>query len=78
MDPNGITLKIQEILTPLVGSMMAESTVRISLTSAKATTTPITPVILEAIGKDLEHRLAIFLGSDKAAEIGKQVANISV
>jgi hypothetical protein len=70
--------RIIELLTPLVGSMMAETTIMRSCTAVKANPGYLTEDALADIGKDIERRLAIFLGSEKAAAVGRQIADIDL
>jgi hypothetical protein len=78
MEHGGTVGKMIELLTPLVGTLMAESTVIMSCTKAKANPSCLTQYQLDAIGKDIERRLAIFLGSEKAETVGRQVASIEL
>jgi hypothetical protein len=74
MEATGLEGKIVGILTPLFGTMMAEGTVKLSCTSLNADPHQLSIEQLEAVARDIEKRMIIFLGTEKAQAVGRQIA----
>lgn len=76
MDHGSLKRRILSVLAPLFGDKMAEGTLTLSCSSLKISSDAITEPELIALSMDLERRMAIFVGKDKAATIGRLIANL--
>jgi hypothetical protein len=61
------------ILTPYFGDKMAEGVVQLSCQALRMDRAAIAAAQLPAISADIEKRMAIFLGTDKAASVAALV-----
>lgn len=70
---NPLAQKIYNVLVPLVGPLMAESTVRVQ--SKKAGTTPeyLSQQHLPLVAGEIEKALVIFVGTGKAQEVAQML-----
>ncbi len=73
MDDAGLTGKIMEILTPLLGEIMAKATLKIQCEKAGVTLDAIGRPNLEAVSKGIEKSMVVFVGSEKAKEVTRKI-----
>ncbi len=73
MDGASLNGKIMEILTPLLGELMAKATLKIQCEKAGVAPDAIGRPHLAAVSTGIEKSMVVFVGSDKAKDVTKKI-----
>jgi len=74
---NPLSDKIHHILTPLLGSMMADATLRVQCKKIGTSAETLSTSSLSDFAKNLEMGLVIFVGSEKAKEVSWSIEHLA-
>ena len=74
---NVLANEIYELLTPLLGTMMSDATLKVQCKKIGVTIDALSASNLPAFAKNLEMGLVIFVGSDKAKEISSRILKLA-
>ncbi len=77
MYQNALANKIVEMLTPLVGAMMARSVIEVQAKRLGLDPEKITAAVLPQIAERFASHLKIFVGTEKASQIGESVLKLT-
>ena len=77
MYQNALANRIVEMLTPLLGKTMAESVINVQAKKIGTDPEKITRAELPQIAQRFETHLKIFVGTEKAHQIGESVQKLS-
>lgn len=78
MYQNPLTNKIIELLIPLIGKVMAESVIKVQTKKMNADPEKLSTKDLSAIAERFEAHLKIFVGTEKASQIGATIRRRAV
>jgi hypothetical protein len=76
MTENKLVKRIEILLTPLLGSIMAGVTVRLQCEKIGVTTDTLSIPDLPKLGEAIEKALVVFVGSTKAREVSGSIKTI--
>ena len=77
MYQNTLTNKILESLVPLVGKLMAESIIKVQMQKLNLDPEKLTGAQLPQIAEKFETNVRIFVGTEKAAQLGALLKGLS-
>ncbi|MBN2484713.1 MAG: hypothetical protein JXB34_01945 [Bacteroidales bacterium] len=70
---NPLTNNICQVLSPLIGDMMASGVIKAQATKLGITEESILPAHLPVLAEAIEKGLVIFLGSEVAQQVGEKI-----
>ncbi len=76
MEQGNLERQVLEILTPLFGPKMAAGTLSLSCSSLRLERAKLSAADMASLAWDLERRMTIFLGSQKASAVGRQLSEL--
>ncbi|MFH1783824.1 MAG: hypothetical protein ABH868_02850 [bacterium] len=74
---NPLAAKIEEYLTPLLGKIMAQATIKVQCKNIGITVEQLSLENLAGIAERIEKALVIFVGSEKAKKTADEIKNFS-
>lgn len=74
---DSLAKRIEIVLTPLLGELMAITTVKIQCAKLGISPEDLTIPDLPNLAKNVERAVIIFLGSDKAKEVSQNIIRIN-
>ena len=77
MFSNVYAKKICDVLAPLIGPLMAQSSLRLLTKRMNMTPEDIDHLHLAVIAREIERNIRIFIGSDKAREVAQIIESLT-
>jgi hypothetical protein len=78
MTTNIIAAKIESFLLPLIGELLTAATLKVQCEKIGTSVEKLTPMDLPPLAPKVEQALVIFLGSDRAKRVAKQILEMNI